>query len=267
MKKLENPFLFAAKFLVLFFSVLILASCGGGSSAPVVITGPGLVGIDDVSPNEPFLIVTYTLSGVSNTVDIPSDLASDGDIEFDPVTGAYFFDQNPSKDLFGEDDSQADQPEFRAFQTFSLSTIPYSAQIVSATLDVVIDRVDFASTVPTFIDLVQYTTGPGGLVSGDFSAAPVTPQIQGGVNSIAFTFLSSDQTGPPVDIDVTPLMQEAQVQAFPDFQVRYVVQSLASGLRTSVKAKRATSPSPRSKIQIKRGTSSSNTGFSRPRTR
>lgn len=259
MKKLGNPFLFAAKFLVLFFPLLMLASCGGGPSAPaVVVTYPGLVGIDDTNANEPILTIYYhePPSLIEVKAQIASDFSSDGDIEFDPVTSTYVITQNasPPEYFFGEDSSNADLPEFRAFFDFPLDgsthqpIIPTDAVIDSATLSVFIDQVSFASTVPTFIDLVQYTPGSGGLIATDFSESPLTPVISGGVNSIEFTFLSTDQGTFVPPIDVTPLMQEAQdpgVQSLNDFQLRFVVQSLASGLRTTVKVKRATGPSPR----------------------
>ncbi len=237
---------------LLFAGMALLAStlpaCGGGGGGqPVVITGPGLVGIDDTSSStSPVLAVTYTVppSPEAVSVTILSDLASDGDIEFDPVLNTYVVTAGPSEVLFGEDSSNADLPEFRAFLTFPLDgvtgqpSIPSDAAIVSATLEVYVDQVDFASTVPTFVDLVQY--GFRRLSAGDFDAPLVSHS-----SYVALNFYSGDR-GNFVDIDVTGLMQEVQVPpALPDFQVRFGLQGLVTALSRGASSKTGRGAVPR----------------------
>ena len=203
---------------------LFLAACGGGGDDRV-ITGPGLVGLDDTSDaTAPLLTVTYTLppSTTPITVEILSDLASDGDIAFDPVLSIFSVRRGPPTVLFGIDSFDIDLPEFRAFLTFPLDgateqpVVPSDALIVSADIDVFVNLLDFASAVPTFLDLVQYPFR--NLGSGDpaidFDAVVLATRP-------GFDFLTRD-VGNFVRIEVTSLMQEAQVPpALIDFQVRF----------------------------------------------
>ncbi len=227
-----------------------------------VITGPGFVVIDDsTDQTAPLLTVTYTVppSPDTVTVNILSDFLSDGDIEFDPVLNIFTVTTGPPQVFFGEDSSNDHRPEFRAFLTFPLNGItgqqevPGNAVIVSATLEVLVDQVDFASVVPTFLDLVQYPFR--GLSAADFDAPLLTPN-----SFVSLDFFSSDRDN-FVQIDVTPLMQEVQLQALPDFQVRFGLQALASlsaSRSTSLKANRSAYPPPRAadKLLLKRETSS-----------
>ncbi len=199
---------------------LVLAGCGGGDNGRVV-TGPGLVGLDDTgSATAPLLIVTYTVpsSTTSVTVKILSDLASDGDIAFDPFRSFFTVTAGPSTVLFGIDSFDIDLPEFRAFLTFPLDgstgqpVVPGDASIDLAVVEVSVDRFDFASTVPTFLDLVQYPFRS--LAAVDFNAVPLATRP-------VFDFFSSD-LGFFVRIEVTSLMQAAQVPpALVDFQLRF----------------------------------------------
>ncbi len=248
-------------FLAVMVPVLaaILPGCGGGGGQPVVITGPGFIGLDDTTASTaPLLTVAYrSPTKGSATVSILSDLTSDGDIAFDPVLNVYTVTTGPPEVLFGEDSSAADLPEYRTFLTFPLDgftgqpAVPGDAVIISATLEVFVDQVDFASTIPAFLDLVQYPFR--GLSAADFNTPVLTPTS---FNSL--DFFSTDQ-GHFVQIDVTPLMQEAQVQALLDFQVRFLLQSLATALYRgpSVGASRSVQPSSRAldKIQTDRGAS------------
>ena len=146
---------------------LFLAGCGGGDSPPPpppLVTGPGLVGLDDTSADTaPLLIVEYAVPGTPGTtiVRILSDLASDGDIAFDPVLSSFTVTTGPSSVLFGIDSLNFNLPEFRAFLTFPLDgftgqpAVPGNALIVSAEVMVFVNFLDFASDVPTFIDLVK----------------------------------------------------------------------------------------------------------------
>jgi hypothetical protein len=203
-----------------------LAGCGGGYSSPPppppIVTGPGLVGLDDTSSTTaPLLTVTYTVPatpGTTITVQILSDLASDGDIAFDPFQSSFTVTTGPSSVLFGIDSLNINLPEFRAFLTFPLDgvtgqpVVPGDALILSADVEVFVNLLDFASTVPTFLDLVQYPLRS--LAAIDFNAVPLATRP-------VFDFFASD-LGFFVPIDVTSLMQAAQVPpALVDFQLRF----------------------------------------------
>jgi len=200
---------------------LVLAGCGGRHTE-YLIAGPGLVVIDDsTSQFSPLLKVIYTIPpSPPVTVQIFSDLQSDGDIAFDPVLNTYTATRGPSSVLFGVDSLSANLTEYRAFLTFPLDgatgqpVIPGTAVIDSAILEVFVDQVSFAPVVPTFLDLVSYPFRGLGSIdpSTDFNAAPYAFRT--------LNFFDTDVGNYP-QIDVTPLMQEAQVQGFFDFQVRF----------------------------------------------
>jgi len=202
---------------------LSLAGCGGSDPPPPPppITGPGLVGFDDTSSDtSPLLTVTYTLPTTPGTVTVQilSDLASDGDIAFDPVQSSFTVTTGLSPVLFGIDSFNINFPEYRAFLTFPLDgvtgqpIVPGDAFIVFAEVVVFVNLFDFASTVPTFLDLVQYPLG--GLAAIDFDDVPLATRP-------VFDFFASD-LGFFVPIDVTSLMRAAQVPpALVDFQLRF----------------------------------------------
>jgi hypothetical protein len=193
----------------------VLSGCGGGDD-PVIITGPGLVGIDDrptVELTAPELTVQYTLPGQSGTIILLSDQPTDGDIAYDPVLNSFTITQGPSTLLFGIDSASRNRPEYRAFLDFPLIGLPLDASIASATLIVFVNFVDFAGTVPVFLDLVTYSV-TAGLTPGDYSSAPLAFQ--------AFDIFDFD-AGFDVEIDVTALMREAQFLGLNDFQVRFVL--------------------------------------------
>jgi hypothetical protein len=168
------------------FLVLALSGCGGGDRRTVFVA------------------------------QILSDQPADGDIAFDGTN--FIIANGPDTLFFGIDDNDPNFPEYRAFLDFPLDgstgqdVVPANAVIVSATLEVFIDRVNFTSPVPTLLDLVQYPIS--GLTSGDFNSVPLTFR--------SLDFFSSD-VGNFVDIDVTPLMVEAQRLGLPDFQVRFLL--------------------------------------------
>ena len=151
--------------------------------------------------------------------EIFSNQPTDGDIAFDDVLQSFTITNGPGTLFFGIDDSDPNLPEYRAFLDFPLDgstgeeEIPINATIVSATLEVFINRVSFAPIVPTLLDLVSYPIR--GLRVGDFDSLPRLSQ------SLDF-FFDSDP-GTIVSINVTPLMQEAQRLGLPDFQVRFVL--------------------------------------------
>ena len=249
----KNLFLRIAKLLVLCFFLLILANCGNGETEVVTVTGPGLVGLDDsTTQTAPLLIVTYNSPSVgAGTAQILSDLLSDGDVEFDSVTNTFTVTQGPQEDFFGVDSANPDQPEFRAFHTFVLDgstgqqSIPSDAIINSATLEVFVDEVDFADTIPTFLDLIQYQFQ--NLSSADFDAPLVTSTSFRG-----FDFFSSDQNN-FVDIDVTDLMGDAMTYTYPLFQDRFGLQStaLSPSRSSSLKTERHLGTKPRSLEKIR----------------
>jgi hypothetical protein len=184
-----------------------------------------LVGLDDTSDaTAPLLTVTYTVppSRTLVTVNILSDLGSDGDIAFDPFLSSYFVTNSPSTVLFGIDSLDAHLPEYRAFLTFPLDgfegrqVVPSDAIIVSADVEVFVNFLDFASAVPTFLDLVRYPFRDlgAGDPAIDFNAVPLAILP-------VFDFFASD-AGIFVGIPVTSLMQAAQVPpALVDFQLRF----------------------------------------------
>jgi len=214
------------KFRILAFVgvlALAIAGCGGDDSYyyPPPPVGPGLVGLNDTgSATAPLLTVTYRVPDTPGTftVKILSDLASDGDIAFDPVLSSFTVTAGPPSVLFGIDSLNIDLPEYRAFLTFPLDgvtgqpVVPGNASIVTADVEVFVDLLDFASAVPTFLDLVQYPFRH--LAAVDFNAVPLA-------FGPAFDFFVSD-VGNFVRIEVTSLMQAAQVPpALVDFQLRF----------------------------------------------
>ncbi len=150
--------------------------------------------------------------------DILSDQMIDGDIAFDPVANTFTITQGPETLFFGIDDLDPNLPEYRAFLDFPLNgstgqdVVPANARIVSATLEVFINTVDFANVVPTLLDLVTYPVT--GLRVEDFDSPPLM--------TLALDFFFTDQ-GQFVAIDVTRLMLEAQRLRLPDLQLRFLL--------------------------------------------
>lgn len=150
--------------------------------------------------------------------EILSDQPADGDIAFDSFQETFFITHGLDTLFFGIDDLDPNFPEFRAFLDFPLDgstggdVVPSDARIVSATLEVFIDEVSFASIVPTLIDLVIYPDS--GLRAEDFDSPPLVFQ--------EIDFFASDQEN-FVSIDVTALMLEAQRLGLADFQMRFLL--------------------------------------------
>ncbi len=204
--------------------LVALSGCGGsdGSGRPPLV-GPGLVGIDDrptVAITAPQLTVEYIQpGGAIFSASILSDQPTDGDIAFAVLSGSFTITQGPDTLLFGIDSASPNQPEYRAFLDFPLDgstgepAIPLNAIILSATLTIFVDFVDYTATVPVLLDLVEYSVFAG-LVPDDFSSAPL--------EFLAFDIYNSD-AGRDVPIDVTLLMREAQDLALADFQVRFLL--------------------------------------------
>jgi hypothetical protein len=151
-----------------------------------------------------------------------SDQPADGDIAFDPVLQTFTVTNGPETVFFGIE-LDPNLPEYRAFLDFPLDgsngwdIVPANAVIVSATLELFINQVSFATVIPTFLDLVLYPVS--GLSPQDFDSSPLVFR--------ELDFFDSDQ-GNFVAIDVTPLMQEAQRLGLSDFQVRFLLDSSVS---------------------------------------
>ena len=149
---------------------------------------------------------------------IYSDQSTDGDIAFDPVQQSFTITNGPETLFFGIDDSDPNRSEYRAFLDFPLDgstgeeIIPLNARIVSATLEVYINEVSFASVIPTLLDLVSYPIS--GLRVEDFDSSPL--------QYLSLDFFASD-SGKFVSINVTPLMRKAQRLGLSDFQVRFIL--------------------------------------------
>jgi len=147
-----------------------------------------------------------------------SDQPTDGDIAFDPIDNSFTITRGPDTLFFGIDDLDPNFPEYRAFLDFPLDgstggeVVPASAFIVSATLEVFVNEVSFASVVPTLIDLVVYPIS--GLQVEDYDSAPLLTR--------KVNFFSSD-VDRFVSIDVTGLMREAQRRGLPDLQLRFIL--------------------------------------------
>jgi hypothetical protein len=156
---------------------------------------------------------------------IYSNQLTDGHIAFDPVRQTFTITTRPDTLFFGIDDLDPNLPEYRAFLDFPLDgstggdIIPLNAVIVSATLELFINEVSFATEVPTLLDLVTYPVS--GLRSQDFDSSPLVFR--------RLNFFGSDQ-GKPVMIDVTPLMREAQRLGLYDFQVRFLLDLAVSDI-------------------------------------
>jgi hypothetical protein len=150
--------------------------------------------------------------------EIISDQPTDGDIAFELVLQSYTITQGPDTVFFGIDDSDTNLPEYRAFLDFPLDgstggdVIPANAEIVSATLDIFINEVSFATVVPTNVELVAYPIA--GLEVQDFDSEPILSQT--------LNFFNTD-VGKFVSLDVTPLMREAQRLGLDDFQMRFIL--------------------------------------------
>lgn len=156
---------------------------------------------------------------------ILSDQPADGDIAFDSVQASYTITNGPDTIFFGIDDSDPHLSEYRAFLDFPLDgstgydIIPLNAHIISATIEVFVDEVNYAGRVPTIMDLVSFSIF--GLIAGDYDAPPLRFP-DGSDASLRFNFFSSDE-GHYILIDVTPLLREVQRRGLEDLQVRFVL--------------------------------------------
>lgn len=188
------------------------------------------------------VLVTVALAGCNIFVDnredppppcvaqITSDDRADGDIALSPpATYTISSALDTGNVLAGIDPASGD--EFRGFLDFPLRGshgVPLDAVIESATLEIFVSTVsvslpDPEQILPYIIDLVAFQ--PPVLISDDFDRVVRPPLL-----TMPFDFYSSD-AGATVVIDVTALMDEAQVQGLPDLQLRFLLDfSTTSGL-------------------------------------
>lgn len=172
------------------------------------------------------LTVILTLFGCGSSSPPPppphasilSSAANDGYIEVDttgvPVQVAQ---GNTLASVFAGFDANSGH-EFRAFLDFPLGgqdgqdVVPANAIIDSATLDIFIDNLTplSLSSVPIFIDLLPPPTR-NPLLVGDFTA----PFVVSKTSDVAQIDVGHHRL-----IDVTQLMVQAQLGAFPHFQLR-----------------------------------------------
>jgi hypothetical protein len=191
---------------------LVLAGCGGGG--------------DDLHT-----VVIQSLS----------DQTADGDIGF-TASGQFIISQadDPATGnvLYGVDSGGT---EFRAFLSFPLDgstgggEVPLNAVILSADIEIFVNDVSFASSVPTLIDLVSFPVT--GLTSFDYDSNPLLTRSPFNI------FSSYISNSVPVVIDVTSLMVEAQRQGMANLQLRFLLDLTAtSGLVEIDDGARATAP-------------------------
>ena len=183
------------------------------------------------------VLITTTLAGciiVSDERDDPpptystqitSDLAADGDIELTlPATYTVSSALDTGNVLAGIDPASGD--EFRGFLGFPLRGshgIPMDAAIESATLEIFISGVGLQPSdriLPFLVDLVAFY--PPQLIADDFDRV-----AQPSLLTMPFDFFPSD-AGATVVIDVTALMDEAQIQGLPYFQLRFLLDFTAA---------------------------------------
>ncbi len=160
--------------------------------------------------------------------DITSDIEADGDIG---VTLDDTYTVSSAQDmgnvLAGVDPLSGE--EFRGFLDFPLrgvDGIPWGAVIESATLEIYIsDMSDSApdQIFPFLIDMVAFQ--PPMLITDDFNRVVQPPLL-----TMPVDFYPSD-VGNFVSIDVTALMDEAQMEGLQDLQLRFLLDfSANSGL-------------------------------------
>jgi hypothetical protein len=178
--------------LALLSALLVVTACGGGGS--------------DDSPR-------------LRTTQILSDNGVDGDISFTEPNTYVITSATVSGNVFVGIDPGTD-PELRAFLHFPLggsNGVPIDASIESATLEVFVNGMTLPvseNIMPLLIDLIDYEPP---IVASDYSRS-----LQPALLTLPFDFFLSD-VGRFVRIDVTALMQQAQTERLPYFQLRLLL--------------------------------------------
>lgn len=179
--------------LMIMLVALALSGCGGGDDRDLVVR------------------------------DIFSDETVDGDVRRDPG-GALTVTQvsrDAVQSLLAGIDPVTDE-EYRAFLDFPIASIPRTARINSATLEIVINEITLVSptaTIPIRIDLVSFAPP---LVGSDFDRTllpplatmtiipPISPaDVDDGIGAVD-----------SVTVDVTALLLEARRRGLVNFQIR-----------------------------------------------
>lgn len=145
---------------------------------------------------------------------ILSDQRADGDIILF-ASGAFSVRQNLTLLAYGIDPatSIAEQRCFLDFFLRGPGGVPRGAEIVSASINIFINRVAVRTRVPTLVELVDYP--PFDLAASDFDSNPFAARPVFEVSA-----LDADEF---IDIDVTGLLREAQRRGFDDLQLRFLL--------------------------------------------
>ena len=176
---------------------LALAGCGGGDSTTVVVTPTVLEILSD-----PTLDGDITQDLATRQIGEPTGAANTGNvltgIDVNPVTGVSI-------------------SESRGFLIFPLAALPSDASIHFASITVFVNNVAFFGSptdpIPFFLDSIDTILFPPPIISDDFVSAFRMSQ--------AISFFGTD-TGNFVEINVTPLLADAQARLLPEFEVRFL---------------------------------------------
>lgn len=142
---------------------------------------------------------------------ILSNPVNDGDIKLDTFN-LFTVTQGNTPSVFAGIDPITGS-EYRTFLYFSLSKLPSNAFIDSAKLDLFIDSFNSVGrTIPIRIELVSFT--PPSLVASDYDRTAQPP-----LATVTSNIFLSD-VGHHVLIDVTPLVDKAQLLGLANFQIR-----------------------------------------------
>jgi len=162
------------------------------------------------------------------TTEITSDIEADGDIGLTQDGILTISSAMDTGNILAGIDPLTGE-EFRGFLDFPLrgsDGIPLNADIESATLEVFVSWMSDSppgQIFPFIIDLIAFQ--PPILIADDFNRAIQSPLL-----TIPIDFYPSD-VGYFVAIDVTTLMNEAQIEKLPDLQIRLLLDfSADSGL-------------------------------------
>ncbi len=185
----------------------ILAGCGGGSSAPAIVT------VDVVS----------------------SDGTSDGDITFDPFLTAYTVMTTGAVDnvFVGTVVNPLDPAnplsdiESKGYFTFSLASIPVNASIQGATLIVRINAVDVLSgtnvaVVPSMVSFAPLDTLGPTTVANLFNDAQIL------TSTVSYQVFPAD-VGADIFMDVTDALIHAMNNGFSTLQIKMAKTAASSG--------------------------------------
>jgi hypothetical protein len=173
-------------------AALLLAGCGGSSNQALV--GTVIVSDPTVDADVSRDLATGALSAPS-VASVTGNVLSG--VTFTPPSGPSLADT-------------------RGFLYFPLGTVPVGAAVQYAGLSICLLQVTLSDPTrpagsPFFLDLIDTSVFPPPVRSADYSVPYVATR--------GFDFISTDQ-GNCVEIEVTTLMQQAQLLVLPSFMVR-----------------------------------------------